>query len=193
MARVTSPPPRRRRLAPQERRAELLEAARQVVATEGIDALTLQAVADLGGVREALVRHYFGSRDGLVSTVTCTVAEELVGPLLVRDASLGVQDRLARYVRRIAAAPWAHAVWRRYPTGQAGADEALSDLRVRLVEATYSRRWSALSELERLQASAWIGYVDAAVAFWFEQGLQDEELLVQALMEGAKRLGVPGT
>lgn len=158
----------------------------------GIDGLTLQAVADAGGVREALVRHYFGNRDGLVSTVTRTVAEELVASLLVKDPELGLRERLTQYVAQIAQAPWAHAVWVRYPTGQPAADQALRDLRVRLLEAALRRRWSTLADLERLQGSAWIGYVDGAITSWFEQGLQDQRVLVQALMEGADRLGFAG-
>lgn len=186
---VTTPPLQRRRLAPDARRAELLEAARGVVAANGIDGLTLQAVADAGGVREALVRHYFGNRDGLVSTVIRTVAEELVASLLVRDDDLGLRERLTEYVTQIAQARWAHAVWARYPTGQPAADQALHDLRVRLVEAALRRRWSSLTDLERLQGSAWIGYADGAITSWFEQELQDQRLLVDALMDGANRLG----
>ena len=190
---VTHPPLQRRRLAPDLRKAELLSAARTVVATAGIDGLTLQAVADAGGVREALVRHYFGSRDGLVSTVMRSVAEELVAPFLVRDPALGLPARLAQHVEQIARARWAHAVWVRYPTGQAGADEVLHDLRIRLIESAVGRRWSTLSDLERLQGAALIGYVDGAITSWFEQGLEDQQVLVKALVDGAQRLGFPGS
>lgn len=189
---MTHPRQPGRRLPPGQRRAELLTAARDVVAAHGITGLTLQAVADAGGVREALVRHYFGNRDGLVSTVIQTVAEELVESLLVKDPDLDLRERLTRYVAQIAQAPWAHAVWVRYPTGQPAADRALHDLRVRLLEAGMGRRWSSMTPLERLQGSAWIGYGDGAVTAWFEQGLDDQALLVQALIDGAKRLTIPG-
>ena len=153
--------------------------------------LSLQAAADAGGVREALVRHYFGNRDGLVSTVTRTIAEELVASLLVRDPALDLRERLTQHVAQIAQAPWAHAMWVRYPTGQAAVDQALHEMRVRLLEAGLRRRWSALTDLERLQGSAWVGYFDAAVTSWFEQSLDDQELLVRVLLDGAKRLGLP--
>jgi AcrR family transcriptional regulator len=55
----------RRRLAPEERRAELLAAALEVFAELGFERATLQDVADRAGVTKGALYHYFDSKDEL--------------------------------------------------------------------------------------------------------------------------------
>ena len=55
----------RRRLAPEERRAEVLQAALEVFAGMGFERATLQDVADRAGVTKGALYHYFDSKDEL--------------------------------------------------------------------------------------------------------------------------------
>ncbi|HEU4699339.1 MAG TPA: TetR/AcrR family transcriptional regulator [Gemmatimonadales bacterium] len=57
--------PARRRLAPEARRAELLEAAFQVFTELGFGRATLQDVADRAGVTKGALYHYFASKEEL--------------------------------------------------------------------------------------------------------------------------------
>jgi AcrR family transcriptional regulator len=59
-----SPGPVRPRDAAATRRA-LLEAARELFATDGFDRTTVRAVADRAGVNQALLFRYFGNKEGL--------------------------------------------------------------------------------------------------------------------------------
>ncbi len=61
---------------PAQRRAEILEAAATIATEEGLERITLRAVAERLGVRPGLVTHYF------------PVAEELVVEAFVHAASL---------------------------------------------------------------------------------------------------------
>lgn len=65
----------RTRKSPHERRAEILDAAATIATDEGLERITLRAVADRLGVRPGLVTHYF------------PVAEELVVEAFVQAAS----------------------------------------------------------------------------------------------------------
>jgi AcrR family transcriptional regulator len=55
----------RRRLAPEERRAEVLQAALEVFGEMGFERATLQDVAERAGVTKGALYHYFDSKDEL--------------------------------------------------------------------------------------------------------------------------------
>ncbi|MFD4439655.1 TetR/AcrR family transcriptional regulator [Nocardia sp. NPDC058519] len=80
-----------------ERIAQILRAARSVVAAEGFANTTLSRVAAAAGVQRTLVLHYFGSRDGLMQAfITDAVAE--YGDALVR---LGADEPIEHRVTRM--------------------------------------------------------------------------------------------
>ncbi|MBD8022412.1 TetR/AcrR family transcriptional regulator [Microbacterium gallinarum] len=56
----------RSRKRPEERRAEILAAAADIALEEGLERITLRAVADRLGVRPGLITHYFPAADELV-------------------------------------------------------------------------------------------------------------------------------
>lgn len=76
----------RRRLDPEERKAEILGAARRAFATRPYDEVHIDAIAQDAGASRALVGHYFGDKRGLflavardiVSRVPRTVRADLV-------------------------------------------------------------------------------------------------------------------
>jgi AcrR family transcriptional regulator len=59
----------RTRKSPQQRSAEILEAATQLAREQGLSVLTLRSVADRAGVASGLIAHYQPSMDDLVATV----------------------------------------------------------------------------------------------------------------------------
>jgi AcrR family transcriptional regulator len=60
---------RRRRLEPEDRRAEIVEAATRLIAEHGFRGLTVQGVADACGMTVAGVLHHMGSKDGILVAV----------------------------------------------------------------------------------------------------------------------------
>jgi AcrR family transcriptional regulator len=61
--------PRRARLDPETRRAQLIDTALELLEERGLPALGVDDVADAAGVSRSLVYAYFGDRDGLAAEV----------------------------------------------------------------------------------------------------------------------------
>lgn len=57
---------RPRRLSPEDRRDQLLDAAREIVELEGVSACTVDEVSQRAGVTPQLVHKYFGNRSSLL-------------------------------------------------------------------------------------------------------------------------------
>lgn len=95
----TSPAPQRVRKRPEERREEILQAAAAIAIDEGLERITLRAVATRLGVRPGLISHYFPA------------AEDLVDEAFVRAATIERErffptegpavERLAHFVGHI--------------------------------------------------------------------------------------------
>lgn len=63
---VSSPASQRVRKLPDERRAEILSEAASIALGEGLERITLRAVADRLGVRPGLISHYYPAAEDLV-------------------------------------------------------------------------------------------------------------------------------
>ena len=61
--------PRRRRLSPEQRRAEIIAEATRLVAERGFNGVSLQAVADACEMSVPGVLHYVGTKDGLLVAI----------------------------------------------------------------------------------------------------------------------------
>ena len=57
---------KRTRLAPELRRAQLLDCAKEIIEREGLTSLTMELVADLASVSNPLIYKYFGTRLSLL-------------------------------------------------------------------------------------------------------------------------------
>ncbi|MFP3464143.1 TetR family transcriptional regulator [Leifsonia sp. SIMBA_070] len=62
----SSAPPPRTRKQPEERREEILAAAASIALEQGLERITLRAVANRLGVRPGLISHYFPAAEDLV-------------------------------------------------------------------------------------------------------------------------------
>ena len=65
----------RTRMAPEERRVQLLECAARLITSEGLEVLSMERVAEEAGVSKALVYAYFESRKGLLA---CLLQADLI-------------------------------------------------------------------------------------------------------------------
>ncbi len=73
--------------APQERREEIVAAARLMFARQGVRATTFQHIADEVGVARSLVYHYAGSMDRLVDQVLDVCVADFADELRAWDAA----------------------------------------------------------------------------------------------------------
>jgi AcrR family transcriptional regulator len=73
---------RTRRLAPDVRRRQLLDAALEVLSRDGFGAVTVEAVAQQGGVTRPVVYDTFGDLEGLMVALIDRAERTALGPLL---------------------------------------------------------------------------------------------------------------
>lgn len=98
MERMTSPTPRARK-RPEERRAEILQEASRIALDDGLERITLRAVADRLAVRPGLISHYFPAAEDLVAAA---FARAVTGERERLFSTAGdPTERLARLVRRV--------------------------------------------------------------------------------------------
>lgn len=74
--RAPRPPGRPAGGRPGEAREALLQAARELLETQGLPRVTAREVAERAGLNAGLVRYYFGSKDGLLRAVVHQIAGE---------------------------------------------------------------------------------------------------------------------
>jgi AcrR family transcriptional regulator len=85
---------RRKRLSPQESRSAALEAARELLLSEGPSAVTLKAVAAKIGRTHANLLHHFGSAAGLQGDLARSIADSVIANIAdaVEHARAGEAD-----------------------------------------------------------------------------------------------------
>ena len=179
------------RMCAGDRRAHILRVAREVLARDGLDRFSLEEVAREGDVAATLPRHYFGSRDGLLSATVAAVIDDLATSLISPDLELDAHGRIEAYVMRLVNEPWAHAIWMRAHDLHPDIHAHLRDVARRIAGLVLGRSWREMQPAEQLRASGWVGYATAAVTVWFEQDRHDPQVLIDALRDGADRLSAP--
>ncbi|MCX6503497.1 MAG: TetR/AcrR family transcriptional regulator [Microbacterium sp.] len=93
---------RRRRLTPEERRAQLLALGVAFLAERPLDDLTIEELSARAGVSRGLVFHYFGSKQGLHRAVVTTAGASMLAasaPKPALDPVERLRDTLARIVQ----------------------------------------------------------------------------------------------
>ena len=96
-----SSPSRYRRLSPAERRDQILDAANELFAERGYDAVTIEEVAKSAGVARGLVHHYFGGRKEVYVALLARIGaarEEGLRPPVGRSARARVADTVSRWL-----------------------------------------------------------------------------------------------
>jgi AcrR family transcriptional regulator len=73
-----------KRRAPEQARAELLDAAEQLLSERGPDAVGLRDVAQRAGVSHGLITHYFGTYDALVEAVFARRIERIASDVVLK-------------------------------------------------------------------------------------------------------------
>jgi AcrR family transcriptional regulator len=84
-----------------EREAQMLEVAERVFSSRGIQAATMDEIAERVGVTKPLIYDYFGSKEGLLAATIERARGQLMGALIdswVADPSAPARDRVAGVV-----------------------------------------------------------------------------------------------
>ena len=132
--------PTYRRLEPEQRRDQILDAANRLFAERGYDGTSIEDIASAAGVTRGLVHHYLGGRREVYVALLERVGAgrlERLRPPVGRTAGARVQDSVSRWL------DWAEANRTTYLSTTAPG-EAVADPDTRRVIAGLVRRAVAL-------------------------------------------------
>jgi AcrR family transcriptional regulator len=177
----------RTRLAREERREQIVDAAAEVFRGRDPAEVTFEEIADAAGVSRALVYNYFGDRNGLVEAVY----RRNVGLLAWRAGEAlattrGKKNALRALVEVHVEFAQADPAGYRYATGEpafAGLRE-LEDHRVAVIAANFGGSVDA-----HVVSRGWLSAIQTMVVYWLDHpdGVPPERLveLVTAFLRGA--------
>ncbi|MFC6157387.1 TetR/AcrR family transcriptional regulator [Kribbella sp. NPDC058693] len=163
------------RLRPDERRAQILAAARRVLLADPHRELTVELVAAEAGVSPALLFHYFGSK----KKFQYAVIEEAAAEVMLRtapDPSLPPDEQLRSgiraFVRAVLEAP---QLYRATLLMSAAGDPEIralhSDLRrvfSQWVISAVAERGIEVTPVVELACHGWQGYVEQTLLVWID-------------------------
>ncbi|SRR6266536_2765455 len=176
--------PKSARLRPDERRSQILEAARRVLLADPHRELTVELVAAEAGVSPALLFHYFGSKKKFQYAVIEQAAAEVMlrtapDPSLPPDEQL--RSGIRAFVRAVLEAP---QLYRATLLMSAAGDPAVRALHseLRQVFSTWvinavAERGIAITPTVQLACHGWQGYVEQTLLTWIDNPTISAEAL----------------
>jgi AcrR family transcriptional regulator len=177
---VTSRHKPRTRLAPELRKAQIVEASITVFAGRDPSSVTFEEIAAAAGVSRALVYNYFGDRGGLLAAVCLHCFDQLdaaIAPAF--DRSLRPSDQAKEWVRRYLGFALANPdQWSMIASATASQHPAVQEARRDRLR-TITDRWGGGQEVQVL-AAAFNGLLQAGMA---EQDELDEPLDFDTLVD----------
>jgi AcrR family transcriptional regulator len=172
------------RLRPDERRAQILAAARRVLLADPHRELTVELVAAEAGVSPALLFHYFGSK----KKFQYAVIEEAAAEVMLRtapDPSLPPDEQLRAgiraFVRAVLEAPQLYrATLLMSAAGDPDIRALHSDLRrvfSQWVISAVAERGIEITPVVELACHGWQGYVEQTLLVWIDDPTVSPEAL----------------
>ena len=189
------------RLAPDQRREQMLDAANALFAERGYDEVSVEDIASSAGVTRGLVHHYFGGRKQVYIALLerlGALREEQLPPPVGRSARARVADSVSRWL------DWTEqnrTVW----LATLGRGEDIADPDIRHVVVDLVRRAVKLlaahhadiaddSPRLRYALECWTGLNRAATRRWLQGEAtreQTHELIASTLEHVLRTFGTP--
>ncbi|MFJ8045943.1 TetR/AcrR family transcriptional regulator [Kitasatospora sp. NPDC096147] len=185
-----------RRLSADQRRRQILESARELVHTDGLEKLSVETAARSAGVSPGLLFHYFGSQRGFRAAVVQLVADELLGQVAPDPALSGAEQLrggIERFVSFVGRHPSLYlAVVRQVDRGGTGAMATLHrDLRARFAEwilAALVEAGTPRTPAVGASVHGWLAYMEELLVGWLDGAELTAEQLTDLCERGAYQL-----
>lgn len=180
----------RHRLAPDQRRTQLLDLGVGLLAERSLDELTIDLLAERAGVSRGLLYHYFGGKQEFHEAVVRRAVDDLVAqtaPPEGGDPLERLQASMAAYVDYVATN---HQGYRSIVRAAAGGNESLRRLYEEARQALTDRIFTESAQGEiipdnaatRLMVRGWAAMAEEVVLAWVEHPREiDRERLFVAL------------
>jgi AcrR family transcriptional regulator len=181
----------RKRLTPEQRRSQIVEAADRVFASRDPATVTFEEIAAEAGVSRALVYTYFGDKGGLLAAVYAHALVKLDEDLRAALTAEGApRERVQRLVAHYLSFARSNAgVWHFLGHVASTQHPALQSARRARFEAL-AEAWGGSGEA-RIAIAGLIGLLEAAVLNWIESPDIDSDH-VAALLEELAWSGIEG-
>lgn len=160
-----------RRLPPDARRRQIIDAARHLLAERGDAAISTADVAAATGITRGLVHHYFHGIGELLDAVTADLAATLAAASLGSGADIPIQQRVPRNVAAFLDMIEAnHGVWLAAVTRtQAnGTSPGPAQLREAALEAILANNTDLIADTPwaRLCLTGYLAYAETIARHW---------------------------
>ena len=160
-------------------RERLRDAGLRQFVAHGYDGTNLRAIAAEAGVTVGLIRHHFGSKEGLRDAVELWVVEQFAAAIRKADRQAGrevatAQERDAHVARMLAANPVAVDYLRREVLHLNGSTSLVARLAVLTAESVDTMREAGHAARERHRVEQVVGVVVRQLGRLFLQPLVDQ-------------------
>ena len=193
--------PKYNRLAPGQRRDQILDAANVLFAERAYDAVSIEDIASSAGVTRGLVHHYFGGRKdvyvGLLERLGAQ-REEQLRPPAGRSARARVSDSVSRWLDWTEAnrTIWLATISHGEDIADPDVNRVVGDLVRRAVALVAAFHADIAEDSPRLRHAleCWTGLNRAAVRRWLRGEATREathELLASTLEHVLRTFGAP--
>ncbi|WP_298890067.1 TetR/AcrR family transcriptional regulator [uncultured Serinicoccus sp.] len=160
----------------QDRREQIVQAAREVVAEGGLEAVSVRTVARRAGIGASTLRHYFPTQRDLYEEVLRPALEHVVSDLHVEDRQLPPRARLHECLVQFIPRDYRDAdtlsLWLASYAAAVGPNASESE----------SRTLESLAALSRERVDAWLAVLDEEGVLLLERG--DALRLVLSVLDG---------
>ena len=189
------------RLAPGQRREQILDAANALFAERGYDEVSVEDIASSAGVTRGLVHHYFGGRKEVYIALLerlGAMREEQLPPPVGRSARARVADNVSRWL------DWTEqnrTIWlatlgaaRTSPTPTSGPSSLDLVRRAVAILAAHHADIAETSPRLRYALECWTGLNRAATRRWLQGEAtreQTHELIASTLEHVLRTFGAP--
>ncbi|GAA4875564.1 TetR/AcrR family transcriptional regulator [Kitasatospora terrestris] len=165
-----------RRLSADQRRRQILESARELVHSDGLDTLSVESAARSAGVSPGLLFHYFGSQRGFRAAVVRLVADEVLGqvsPDPTLSGSAQLRGGIETFISFVGRHPSLYlAVVRHVDRGGTGTMATLHrDVRARFAEwilAALTGAGTPRTPAVVATVHGWLAYVEELLVGWLD-------------------------
>ncbi len=180
----------RRRMSPEQRRAQLIEAGAELFSQHSYATLSATSAARHAGISKALLFHHFGNLRGFYLAVLEEIAErveDITRPVPGLPLPMQLEVAVRRFVEFIRDFP---ALFRLL-YGNIGADPDVRNIteRVRRIEVERVLEQSGIAEPSaqiRTAVYGWVGFAEAATLEWIDHRSYDEDALVKMILAAAQ-------
>lgn len=178
-----------------DNRGRILEAALQLFATRGYDAIGVQEICTAAGITKPTLYHYFGNKRGLLDALV----QERCAPLIARlttttiysgDLPLSLCDVVETYFQFATREPSLYrlllALWLTVPANEAfHTVAALNEQQQQLVKALFTAAAADHGNMQgrhRTYAATFLGMINTYISLWLNGYLVlDRDVAVQAV------------